>query len=63
MHRKKNEIMAFPGKQMQLDIIILSKISQIENIAFFSFVDTSFYIDPWNIHTYTHEHVHIYVHV
>jgi hypothetical protein len=46
MHKKKNKIMSFEGKQMELEIIILSEVSQIQKDKHGMFSCTCAHVEP-----------------
>jgi hypothetical protein len=50
---QKNEIMSFAGKWMELENIVLSKISQAQKHKYFISVTC----ETWILHTYTQMHI------
>jgi hypothetical protein len=59
---KKNELMLFAGKWVELEIIVLSKVNQVQKDkgCMFSLICGG-YIQKINIHKYKHDHMYIFI--
>jgi hypothetical protein len=62
---KKNKIMLLADKWIELEIIMLSKVSQVQKDKGHMFSFTCWKIDPKDKHMHKtkHDHVHIYTNI
>jgi hypothetical protein len=67
---KKNEVLLFAGKWMELENIMLNEINQVQQdkvMCFLSYVKATYKYKPYNVYIplymYTHTHIYIYIYM